>query len=336
MAKILLKLGASSSQADLNGCTAFHRYVEHGESGMIDTLWELDKTGVKAALNHVLIGTRYWNPPAISPLHTAIANNDTILVMKLLEAGASPQIDFESWLKAAKFSKNLEKRLSSFEENMKMYSDSLEQPLIVALRTCPDPKVAYELLRAGADPNSMTPISYRVIADQWTRNHNQGETSLDIVRQHITNLRDYTGEKCTAVKPVLPEDMHKYLEQFDKGSYRHWLVSYDIKGLEISHKWQLKTYEEQLDKFKAQQGVAEKEEVIRETLVDMERVEQLIVKMGGKTFKELHPDIQCSNQNNSRASNAKVDTSKAAYEFKFLYTNTTDVTETRKQAYHDL
>ncbi len=89
MAKLLLKLGASSSQADLHGCTAFHRYVDNHEVEMIDTLWELDKTGVKAALNHLLLGNRYWDPQAVSPLHTAIGRGDTILVMRLLEAGAN-------------------------------------------------------------------------------------------------------------------------------------------------------------------------------------------------------------------------------------------------------
>jgi predicted DNA-binding protein YlxM (UPF0122 family) len=338
MARLLLKLGATSSQADLHGCTVFHRYVSKAELGMIDALWELDKTGVKAALNHLLIGSQYWNPSAISPLHTAIGRGDTALVLRLLEAGSNPQIDFESWLKAAKFQKRLESRLSSYEENLKMYKRSAEQPLMIALKSSPDPEVAYRLLQKGADPNSMTPISYQLLHDEWARRYNKGETGLDLVRKQLTELRKYTGEKFHGTEPELPEGIDEFLEKFKEGTWQHWLTSEDIKKKREAHEKALKDYETRKQKFEEIKGATEKKEAIEEAIAKMEKVEKLMLENGGKTFQELHPEIEAANtsQNNAAASTDKADIKKDVYEFKFTFRETTDVTEVRHAAYLEL
>ncbi len=116
------------------------------------------------------------------------------------------QIDFESWLKAAKFSTRLEGRLQSFEENQKMYRRTVQQPLITALWSCPDPEVAYRLLEGGADPNTMSQVSYQILTDEWQRRYNKGETVLDIVRRYLDQLRKYTGESLSTKEPKLPEE----------------------------------------------------------------------------------------------------------------------------------
>jgi len=62
-----------------------------------------------------------------------------------------------------------------------------------------------------------------------------------------------------------------------------------------------------------------------------------MVKNGGKTFKELHPDINTqSDENNSNNSTKPIDAKKEPYEYQISFLNTTDVTPTRKQAYIDL
>ncbi|KAH8893115.1 ankyrin [Thozetella sp. PMI_491] len=335
MANLLLRLGASSSQADLHGCTAFHRYVNSNESEMVDTLWEFDKTGVKAALNHLLIESRYWDPPAISPLHTAIGNGDTILVMKLLEAGANPQIDFEHWLKAAKFSTRLEGRLRSFEENQKTYRKSVQQPLITALTSCPDPEVAYLLLRGGADPNTMTQVSYQLLDDEWQRRYNQGETALDLVRNQLEQLRKYTGEKLSAQNPELPEGIREYLDLVQAGTYQHWVTEEDIKQKLKSHERAVESYKEAVKNFEGLTGVAEKQQAIREAISQVEKVEQLLVEMGGKTFQELHPDIK-TNTDRYHQSTTQAEKKKECYQFNITFRNATDVTDIRRAAYLEL
>ncbi|KAK0702836.1 hypothetical protein B0H67DRAFT_676136 [Lasiosphaeris hirsuta] len=335
MARLLLQLGASSSQADLHGCTAFHRYVEQAKTGMIDTLWDLDKTGVKAALNHLLLGTSYWNPHAVSPLHTAIGNGNGMLVIKLLEAGANADIDFESWLRAAKFSSGMEKRLQSYDQNKAMYHRSVDQPLMVALRTSPDPDMAVQLLQGGADPNTMTQTSYQLLTDEWQRRYNKGETALDVTRTHIENLRKYSGEMFSDVKPELQEGMDEYLASLDKGSYRYWLASDDVKARKEQHKEAVKNYEEKVKKFEEMKGVAEKKEAIGEALAGMEKIEALLLEKGAKTFNELHPDIETHAAQNSY-SHLKTDEPKKPYKYPLAFHNTTDVTEKRRQAYEEL
>ncbi len=339
MAKLLLKLGASSSQADLHGCTAFHRYVARAEAEMIGTLWELDKTGVKAALNHLTMSPQHWNAQAVSPLQTAIGNNDTILVMRLLEARADAQIDFEAWLKAAKFSSKLEGRLSSYEENMKLYHSGVEQPLIVALRRCPDPQIAYQLLQAGADPNSMPPESHQMLANKLYRSYAGGDTALDLVRRQLEALRKYTDEEFTSVKPQLPERMGEYLEQFQNGTYRHWLVSNDIKSRHEVYENAMKTYTAKFQRFSGLKGVSEKKEAILEAIRQMERVERLVVEKGGKTFKDLHPDFSVAVNNTFNQpgyNNPNKGPLDKTYSLNIEFQNTTDVTDGRKTAYVEL
>ncbi len=337
MARLLLKLGASSSQADLHGCTVFHRYVEHAKTELIDTLWELDKTGVKAALNHLIIGSSYWSPQAVSPLHTAIGNGNSMLVIRLLEAGADANIDFESWLRAAKFSSGMEKRLQSYEQNKTLYHKSVQQPLMVALRNSPDPELAVRLLEGGADHNTMTQVSYELLTNEWQRRYNKGETALDVVRDHIENLRKYSGEKFLAVKPELQEGTDEYLASLDKGSFLYWVASQDVKAKKEQYEKSLKSYEKSVKDFEAQKGAAEKKQAIEEALAGMEKVEALLLGMGAQTFKELHPDLETNtNQNNYNSSQSKTDDAKKPYTYSLSFHNTTDVTDTRRPAYEEL
>jgi hypothetical protein len=334
MAELLLKLGATSSQADLNGCTVFHRYVDKAEAAMIDTLWENDKAAVKTALNHLIIGSSYWTSSATAPLHTAIGNNDTVLVLKLLNAGANPTIDFDMWLKVAKYS-SIENRLGSYEDNMKMYNRTVEQPLMVALKSCPDPEVALRLLEKDADVNCMTPISYQILTDTWQRRYNKGQTALDVVRDQLSELRAYTGENPTIEKPEKPLQLEECIRSFEEGTYQHFIVSAAIKAQLKLFESSTKTYENSIKVFEGIKGIPEKEEAIKDAIKQLEQVEKLIVKKGGKPFYELHPDIEGPTTNASKQDPAKQNANKP-YTYNFTFSNVTDVTNARKKAYIEL
>ncbi|KAI0798951.1 ankyrin repeat-containing domain protein [Xylaria sp. FL0064] len=107
MCETLLNLGATSSHADITGITAFHRFIKNNNMEVIDFLWENDKLGLKTAINHVAVSGNYWRSSATSPLMTAIDEGNPILVLKLLDAGAKPEIDFASWLQGAKYSSDV-------------------------------------------------------------------------------------------------------------------------------------------------------------------------------------------------------------------------------------
>lgn len=99
MAKTIINLGASCAQADLHGITALQRLVGENATGLLEVILEVDKIGVQKSLNHITFLSLYT---IVWPLGTAAKRGDLALVTQLLNAGAAAQVDFESWLKAAK------------------------------------------------------------------------------------------------------------------------------------------------------------------------------------------------------------------------------------------
>ncbi|KAI1269144.1 ankyrin repeat protein [Xylariaceae sp. FL1019] len=339
MSQTLLEFGATSSQADVNGITAFHRYVQNGTAELIDSLWKNDKLGLKTAINHVAVTGNAWNANATTPLLTAIDQGNPILVLKILEAGANPEIDFDSWLKGAKFT--FDKQLGDENSNRVKYEDSVEQPLLVAIRS-PQPSIALELLDRGADPNPLTKSSYKCIRNEWARRYNKGESALDVVQRLLEKLRDYTGQKGPAVhdghrqikhRPSEPRGVNEFLSQFKEGTYQHWVASIDARDTVKHYEEELAKYEEQERKVAALKGRKEKLDAIEDTISQLEKVEKELLSRGGKTFKQLHPDIEAPEQTQKPT---KAEESQPDYAFEFGFHGVTNITSARKQAYIEL
>lgn len=79
----------------MNGITAFHRYVEENAASLVETLFEGDATLSTATVNHVVIKNYFSSSE--SPLQVAIEKGNSALVLRLLDKGAIPHIDFETW-----------------------------------------------------------------------------------------------------------------------------------------------------------------------------------------------------------------------------------------------
>lgn len=94
MAETLLSVGATSAQADMNGLTVFHQYVEQNAETLLKLLWETDPTGTKTAINHIAFRD---SSTSNTPLQVAVQKGNLALVLKLLDHGAIPHIDFETW-----------------------------------------------------------------------------------------------------------------------------------------------------------------------------------------------------------------------------------------------
>lgn len=334
MAMLLLKLGATSSQGDSNGCTAFHRYVASGKVDLIDTLWDNDKTGVKTAINHMVFGGGYWNPETLAPIHSAVEHGDPILIMKLLNGGAGSQIDFETWLKAAKVSPTQASHMGTLEQNERKYKESLEQPLITAIRSG-STEVAIKLLEHGADPNCLTGKTERLIYNEYQRSWNKGESALDMVKFSITKLREYTGEKTGFKKPVEKLDIDSYLEKFTKGSYSHCVISHDVDNTKKTFKKQTESYEKEMKRIKELAGATEKTEAINDALKGFESLEEAIVSRGGKIFADLRPDIKTEEQGSTSLSMFEKSTPKP-YEYIFSFQNDSEMTVARRDGYVEL
>ncbi|EWZ50839.1 hypothetical protein FOZG_01205 [Fusarium oxysporum Fo47] len=337
MANLLMRLGATSAQADSKGCTAFHRYVESGEVELIDTLLDNDKTGIKAAINHMVCDGSYWNAETIAPINTAVQSGDVALVLKLLTAGAAAHIDFDNWLKSAKVS-DMSGRLGNLETNQKMYKETVEQPLITAIRSGRT-DVAIKLLEGGADPNSLNTETHRLIFNEYQRNWNKGQSALDLIQKSLKSLRGFTVETNGPVKPRETPGMDEFLSHFTPGSYSHWVVSEQVGSEKRSFASRLKRYEEDIKKNPEPKGVPEKLEAIKELSAGFKALEEELISRGGKTFDELHPDIKTNLRNNASSTSSRIKDEKKAikpFEFHFSFNNDRDMTEKRRDGYIEL
>ncbi|KAI2472158.1 ankyrin repeat protein [Annulohypoxylon bovei var. microspora] len=344
MAETLLSLGATSSQADTNGVTAFHQYIRSGPSKLVECLWDKDKIGLKAALNHVSVTGSFYNSDATYPLSTAIDKGDPILVLKLLEVGAKPQIDYDSWLKGAKFT--FEDQLRDYENNVIRFNDATEQPLIIAIKSS-HPSNAIELLEKGADPNTLTRASHNIIRNEWSRRYQKGRSALDTVHDLLEEYRkfkdDLTGtpqpERRPGFftqrgiyfeRPVEPFGTTEFLAKFAEGTYAHWLVSTDIADKVDVYKKELEKFEKERNETIGGAELTEKIEATTDLISQLERVLENLVSKGGKSFKEQYPDIPEPTESSNRPSE---NNSPSSYTLDFKFPIATDVTDARKDAY---
>lgn len=305
MVLTLLELGASSAQADMKGVTAFHYFVQHGSQAM-QLLFDNDKAAVQSAIKHFILQGSMYNAVLTSPLTTALENNDTAAALKLLEFGISPQLDFETWFKVAKSAfessytsfRGFRQQFDDADMNLKNFLKSTDQPIIVAAET-ESPPVVLNLLALGADPNTLTTMGQQVIADVITRTYNQGETLLDVVRRRTKKLTEYSREELRAQPPLELEDDEHCMQDLEPGTYKFWAASNSVAGAKDRYQNDLKQYFEQLKQHDERKGLQEKKDMLKQLIKGFEEVAKEIRKRGGKTFKDLHPDIKCTENDRS-------------------------------------
>ncbi|KAI0543186.1 ankyrin repeat protein [Xylaria digitata] len=344
MCEALLNLGATSSQADVEGVTAFHRYIKKNKTKLIECLWENDKLGLKTAINHVAVSGNYWRSNATSPLMTAIEKGNPILVLKLLEAGAKPEIDFDNWLQGAKFS---DIQLGDFTSNQNKFQNSTEQPLIIAIRS-PQPSLALELLERGVNPSPITKASWDVVRNEWSRRYSTGETALDVVRHLLSQLRKYDGEPVKVRSQTKsfgrstsdqlstteePRGASEFLSKFSKGTYQHWLVSGNIEEKTKGYEKNLESLKKERERIAALKSLTEKKEAIQDVISQLEKVEEALLEKGAQTFKELYPNIETMPRNQGREDEKAPQTD---YSLTISFMGVKDLTSDRENAYVQL
>ena len=166
---------------------------------------------------------------------------------------------------------------------------------------------------------------------------------MDVLREKLRTLREYKGENPVLVKPALPEGLDTYLERFEAGSYKHWVVSDSIKKERKTFRKSMKEYNKQMleAEVKDSPGVAEKLEAIQEIIAQLEEIERSLLEKGAKTFEELHPEYRQTPSGNalvytSSQPPATVSEKKAPYEYVFSFQKANDVTKARRDAYIEL
>jgi hypothetical protein len=299
MALTLLEVGATSSQADLTGITAFHYYVHNSAEAML-TLFDNDKAAALSALNHVAVSGNMWNPTTANPLSTAIENRDAVTTLKLLDASV-PRIDYSAWIKSAKTAfVSKWNKMEDPKKNLELFNKSVEQPVVLAVEK-ELPSIILEMLAKGADPNTVTKLGSSVLQEEYQRRYTKGETLLDVVRKKLDELRLYKSEQEPESPPeALKDDVH-YLSGLEPGTYKHWIASTNLKNAKRTYDAKFTAYQRKIkDAKKPRPGLKHKENAIKECISTFEKVEQELLTKGGKTFKQLHPDIEDPDNSQTR------------------------------------
>lgn len=327
MAKTILSLGASSAQADMNGSTAFQRIVEENATELVEVLLAFDEIGAQNSLNHLSFSG--WQQMD-STLQQAIKGGDIRLVLQLLDAGAVPQIDFEMWLKAAKQSPKMDYHLRDIENNTKLFERGTEQPIITAIQSS-DPDIVLELLKRGANANTMTTQSYQIV-HSTSYGYSIGKTLLDLVEDQLDRLRKY--EPPVVKSPELKFGMEEVLKKYEQGSWQYAAVETAVFDAHRRNERTLENHEKEKSRIAGLEGIQEKQAAIDAAISKFEEIKQVVISAGGKTFTELHPnrgDSRMPLQNRWQPEKERLE-----FWYGFQFFGVSDVTERRREKYIEL
>ena len=329
MALALLQLGASSAQADMKQTTALHYYIAN-KSEAVSTLFENDEPAVRRAINQLSVGGSSVQAQVASPLTTAIAVRDSIQVLKLLEAGAKPMIDFGVFMKAVLTRYENYNSYMTSEQRQDQFNESVEQPIFIAVEA-EQPAIALELLRHGADPNTLSCDSYRTINRSYYYWSTSGQTLLEFVEKKLHELGEYKGERLASPPtPLCLDDEKKYFEGVEEGSYKFWVAKTRLDDLKRQFEKETKSWKEKLEKASTHQGMEEKAGAIRALAAGYEELEAGLHERNAKKFKELYPDFDKSENGNGLQPqhSSKPETFKVKFDFRVP-----DLTDESREAY---
>jgi ankyrin repeat protein len=197
--ELLLSLGATSAQADMNRLTTLHYLVAQDRADILDVLLENDRPVALSVLNNLGFSSN-WGYEISSPLISAIENGYQKMATKLLDLGARPTVSFDDWIKLYITRHEWAKNQTS-EKNMEQYRSSCNQPIITAAGKELG-NVIKDLLEHGADPATLEKGAYNVLKNHHSRNYQVCESLLDIVQKKLKLLR-VSG--CRVLKTTNPE-----------------------------------------------------------------------------------------------------------------------------------
>ena len=292
--KCLLKLGASSTQADMNGVSTLHYIVNGGNVDVLDLLAEYDRPAASKAINFLVVSGWQHQPQVDTPLLTAIRRGHESVIDRLLELGARPVIAFEGFAQA--YHREWEHASKDPEEVRKIYENSVEQPVTHAVQH-ELPELAGKLLAMGANPSTMPVAAYALAQNPNNRYNTDNKSLLDLVRHNVKKLREYVNKSDKDPVPTAPATLkadEEYLESLEPGSYRYWLAEHDLEQAKGIMRLQLEQHLEEVEQQtkKDVKGEAEKQAAVESLLADSVNLEQTLLEKGAKTFYETYPKLQ--------------------------------------------
>lgn len=185
MVKLLLELGATSAQADMNHFTALHYVVSQDHQDILDVLLSNDRPVALSVLNNV--SSLQYPHQGDTPLSTAIQNEYTDMVAKLLALGAKPIIEFDEWAKKY-LANNQWAKQQGTDYTMTQYRSTVMQPIVSAAVKEMGKSIG-DLLAHGADPCTLEKQAYNVVQNPQ-HGYSVAEAVLDIVQKKLKALRE--------------------------------------------------------------------------------------------------------------------------------------------------
>lgn len=337
MTNTLVNLGASSSQADANKITALHYFAAHG-ADLLKTLCRADQPAAKRAVNHLAMAGSDWMPEPISILQSATQKRDDAAVQVLLELGASPQIDFATYMDSFKI--RWSRLLNSTDYYQEKFRESTRQPILAAV-DYDMPLIVPKFLNAGSDVNTLNEGAWYFMKHRSTMYGGSPQSLLDAVREKIGNLESFlqnqTGEVRTLHPPYgrsipptpLEEDAH-YLGSYNPSSYAYWTLSHQLQTSKMHYQSHLEDYNKHIASGKIPDGMKEKAAALEVLMAEFKTLESEIIERGGQTFEELHPDFKQEKNYGQSYQPRPMDAQSYGPSLSFMLP---DVTEERKAGY---
>jgi ankyrin repeat protein len=184
--KLLLKLGATSAQADLNHYTVFQYVVGSNNHDVLDVLLEDDRPVALSVIDNIGSSMNFSIPD--SPLTTAINKGHKEMVSRLLELGAKSIVSFDEWIKVH-LAKNVYAKNNTAEQNQQLYREAINQPIISAAEKEMGQSII-DLLAHGADPATLEKSSHKALAATYNSRYVSTQSLLDVVQKKLKSLRE--------------------------------------------------------------------------------------------------------------------------------------------------
>ncbi|OJJ66542.1 hypothetical protein ASPBRDRAFT_200862 [Aspergillus brasiliensis CBS 101740] len=337
MTQKLLQLGALPTQADINSTTPLHYVVASDftdSSEILETYLLHNRSATMKAMNLLSSLSNSWNVKAHSALTLALSMRNDTAATKLIDAGATPHIDFQSFVSTGQGIHGAIKSNSS-ERNKEIFRHNFTQPIILAVQN-DLPKIADRLLRSDSvDPNTLTPEGYMVLSNEYIRGYTVGQSVLDCVRDKIRALDNYRGEGLGVPPRQLVKPDH-CLNGLQPDTYHRWTVERAVRRAKKQYEEGKKRYDSTVDANRKREGVKEKAFAARATLDAYKALESVLLEKGAKSFYELHPDFEDPSKKTETRSHSD-SKSQEPEPFK-VETNfcVPDLTDEKKQRYFDL
>lgn len=280
MTRLLFKLGASSAQADAKQKTALE-YCVSNRPQLLETYLTSDPVGVARAIKHISIQPPEYRPTVSGPLLAAISNFDVETALRLLNAGTRPDIPFEAYLRG------IQKTAQRLQ-----FDTQVEQPVVCAIEN-ELPLLSGTLVEQyGIDSNTLTAQGWRCVHDTFGRRQN-GQSLLDLVNDKIKQLREWKHEKPKCDPPFPLQDDSCYLVALHEGTYQFCCA---VKQLESAKSRYEREWEAHVKELRAitdnEVGLEQKQAAIFDKLDQFRKLEAILAVRSAKTFKELHPEVE--------------------------------------------